>query len=102
MDINLILNKINFVSRYKEICLDHNDFENRLRGSNTKQYRAILKKLDENFSYASKDRFFTLKYAYEEFQLNLGLGIHDGLVEPFLYLIRNEDWILYNRFDFIS
>ncbi|MBA6315175.1 hypothetical protein [Cellulophaga baltica] len=102
MDINLILNKINFVGRYKEICLDHNDYENRLRGRNTKRHLAILKKLDENFSYVSKDKFFTLKYEYEAFELNLGLVINDGLVEPSLYVIRNEDWILYHRFDFIS
>lgn len=58
MDFPSILAKIEFVKRYESICATHNNFEERMRGSNNKLYLKILKKFEDAVVYLSPDRIF--------------------------------------------
>lgn len=102
MNLEQIFSKIDFIIRYKQICLNYNDYDNTLNGSNKNVNLEILKKLDKNFVYLSKDRFFKLDFQTEKFELNFGVVIKDGLIEPILFYIKNNDGLLNNRFDFIA
>ncbi len=101
MVLESILNKIDFVSRYKLICEVHNDFENRLRGNDTKMYKNKLKLIDESVVYFPKDKMYKVCFKYNDSSLELGLQLNDGLVEARLFYTKNEEWLLYKRFDFI-
>ena len=97
-----IFNTVHFVEKYKLICLEHNDYDNGLIGSNKTLFLEILKNIDDEFIYIAKDRLFKLDFQIKNIELNLGLTIKDGLIEPRLYFIENGEWLIYNRFDFIA
>lgn len=101
MILESIFKKVNFVDRYKNICEKHNDFDNGLRGSNKKMYLEKLKAIDNSVVYFSKDKMFKISFGYDDFSIDIGLQLNDGLVEARLFYVKKEEWLLYNRFDFI-
>lgn len=101
MILEPLFKKINFVSRYQSICRQYNNFDNRLDTSNKKMYLEKIKLFDKSVIYHTKDKMFQIDFKYKSSSLNLGLSLHNGIVEARLFYIKNEEWLLFNRFDFI-
>lgn len=102
MELESVLRNINFVSRYQEICAAHNDFDSSMSGSDKKMYMEKLKSLDDSVTYISKDKMFKIPFEFESSSLDLGLSLKQGVVEARLFYIKNEEWLIYNRFDFLA
>jgi len=102
MILESIFKKTDFVNRYQKICADHRDFENGLRGNNSKMYLKMLRLIDDSVIYHAKDRMFQIDFKYQQIALNLGLKLHNGLVDARLFYIDNNEWLINNRFDFIA
>ncbi|MEE9379015.1 MAG: hypothetical protein V3V33_13365 [Candidatus Lokiarchaeia archaeon] len=101
MNLEPLFKKINFVDRYQKIYEKYNDFDNRLSTSNKKMYLEKIKIFDRSVIYHSKDKMFQVNFKYKSYSLNLGLSLHHGIVEARLFYIKDEEWLIYNRFDFI-
>ncbi len=99
MILKSIFKEIGFVSRYKKLCIKHNDFDNRLRANNNKIFLEKLKTIDNSVVYLSKDKMFKIYFPHDNYSLDLGISVKNGLVEVFLFYIKDEEWLLYNRFD---
>lgn len=102
MILEAVFKNVNFVNRYQNICEEYNDFENGLRGNKKKMYLEVLKKIDDTVFYHPKDKMFQVDFKYKKYSLNLGLSIHDGIVEARIFYLEDEEWLIYNRFDFIA
>jgi hypothetical protein len=48
------LKKIDFIDRYKAICINHNDFDNGMRGNNVELYDKVLNRLGYAPKYIKK------------------------------------------------
>lgn len=102
MNINEVLKKINFVDRYKNICSEHNEFNNRMTGGHLKIYESVFNRLNVNYLYIKKHKFFSIKESIGGFHFYLNLNFSNGLVEPLLYIKKNEINLKPNgRLDFI-
>ncbi|WP_291869856.1 hypothetical protein [Maribacter sp.] len=101
MPIYNILNKIDFVNRYKNICELYKKQEEPF---NIKQdlIKEILFSFDDSIKYVSKERMFISKYQITDTEINLGLEFKYGYITARLYYIVKDEWIIYNRFDFIA
>lgn len=102
MKLETVFRNINFTERYQSICENHNDFENSMSGNYRKAYSDIIRKINSSAHYRSKDKMFQVNFSYNEHSLNLGLSVDNGLVEARLFYIKEDEWLIYNRFDFIS
>lgn len=101
-ELNGIFEKIDFVKRYQQLCADYNDFEHRMKLRDKKFFLEKLKSIDAEFVYLTKDKMFKLTAEINNVNLNLGLSLHDGLVEAMLFYIKNGEWLIFNRFDFMA
>jgi len=99
MILESVFRKIDFVNRYKRICEDHNNFENSMSGNQRKVYAEILEGIDKSTIYLSKDKSFKSIFSFGEFKLELVLTLHSGHVQAHLNYLKNDDWLMYNRFD---
>jgi len=102
MELESVFKKINFVARYQNICTNHNDFDKSMSGGNKKMYMEKIKIFDSSVIYLSKDKMFKISFALHDYSLDLGLSLHNGLVEARLFYIKNSKWLIYNRFDGIA
>lgn len=102
MELELIFRKIDFVTRYKEICANHSDFNNSMKNSDKNMYMAKLKSFDDSVIYISKDKMFKVPFQIKDFSFDLGLSLKEGVVEARIFYIKNGEWLIYNRFDFLS
>lgn len=102
MDLSLILMSIDFVEKYKSICLNYSDFENSMSGSNKTLYVKVLDKLGCAYKYYSNGSFYRVIFKSNNIEIHLHLVLKNGLVEPLLYVEDNEGELEPNgRFDFI-
>ena len=102
MNIVNVYKKIDFVNRYKLICEKHNDFTNRIEGNKIILYEKTLNKLNVNYKYNKKDRFFQVQSTINECDFKLHLDLRGGLVEVLIYIERGKEYFKPNgRFDFI-
>lgn len=103
IDIKDLFLEINFVDRYKRICEEFNDFENSTRGTNKDQYLEILESVNLKSTYHQKEKFFRRVDEVNETKVTLTLSLHDGLVEPMISFVRDNDIFLTpdGRWDFI-
>ena len=99
MELKPVFQKVNFVERYKAICANHDDLDNSMRGIHKKLYEETLRKLGYEFKYYSKGSFFKIS----EDNANLHLVLKDGLIEPLLYVMKDDASMLpRGRFDGIA
>lgn len=98
-NLYIVLIKINFLERYKKVCQLHDNFKKRMVGNHKELYSKTLLKIGADFRYYSRDKLFKTTFETNNVLLELGLKLHDGLIEPYLFYIENGEWILYNRFD---
>ena len=101
MVLESLFKKVNFISRYQKICVKHNSFKNRLDRADKKLYSEKIKIYDKSFVYHSRDKMFQVDFRHQAISLNMGLSLHNGMVEARLFYIKDEEWLLFNRFDFI-
>jgi hypothetical protein len=102
MDLSLILKSVDFVEKYKSICLNYNDFENSISGSNKAMYEKVLDKLGCDYKYYSNGSFYKVVFEVDNVKLQLHLVLKNGLIEPLLYVKAGEKTIEpKGRFDFI-
>ena len=93
-ELRTVLLKIDFTSRYRQLCDKYNDFDSRLRGSHKSLYESILEKTGYKFNYFSKGAFFQITELDQRFEFMLNLVLKDGLVETLLYIKENDTQIL--------
>lgn len=101
MVLESIFRKIDFVKRYQKIYEKYHNFENRLDTSNKKMYLENIKLFDQSVIYQSSDKMFQVDFKHKTCSLNLGLSLNYGIVEARLFYIKDEEWLLFNRFDFL-
>jgi len=102
MDLTPVLNKVDFVSRYQKLCIDHDDFDNSLRGNKKELYDQVFSKFDYKPKYFSKERFYRIREEGDGYEFGLQLVLKDGLVEPMIDIKKGDTWLLPDgRFDFI-
>ncbi|HEV8511721.1 MAG TPA: hypothetical protein VGQ59_00500 [Cyclobacteriaceae bacterium] len=102
MDLTDVLNNINFVTRYQKICLDHNDFENRLSGNNRGLYDHVLSTFNYKSKYFPKEHFYRIVIEEGGYEFGLQLVLKDGLVEPMIDIRKDGTYFSPDgRFDFI-
>ncbi|WP_299527088.1 hypothetical protein [Winogradskyella sp.] len=94
-----ILEKVDFVNRYQKICEKYNDYENSMSGSDKKKYLEILNSINDEVSYSSKDRTFKYSFKYKNCILDMILTMHNGMVETHLNYLKDDKWLMFNRFD---
>lgn len=104
MELRTILEKINFVHRYQNICKKYNDFDNGMRGNQRKMYDTVIKKFDYSIKYYNKEKFYRLEHKLSEnLMLGIQLSLKDGLVESMLDVYESNDFLTPDgRFDFIA
>ncbi len=101
-DLAPIFKGIGFVSRYKKLCSDYNDFDNSLRGNKKELYDQVLSKFDYEYKYFPKENFYRIVTRYNNYEFGLQLVLKDGLVEPMIDIKKGNSWLSPDgRFDFI-
>ena len=102
MELKEIFEKVNFSERYRSLCDDHIDFDNRMRGYKRDLYERILNKFGYTYKYYSNGSFYKINETLEPFSIRLHLVLKDGHIEPLLYIeSANEHIDNLGRFDFI-
>ena len=89
MNLKSVFEKVNFFERYKKICVEHNDFDNSMRGNHRVKYDEILKDLGYTFKYYGRESFYNIADKINEFTLTFNLVLKDGMIEPILYIKKN-------------
>lgn len=93
---------IEFINRYKEICENFNDFENRMRSVDLDMINELHECFGYEYTYFSGEQFYKIVNKIGEFTFLLQLVLKDGLVEPSLNIkFNNTYYHPYGRFDFI-
>lgn len=84
--------KINFVNRYREICANHNDFENSLRGNRKDLYDEAISLYDYRFKYYKSETFYRIEEEKNGILFVLTLTLKDGLVEVMINIKFTDGW----------
>ena len=93
--------KINFIKRYKNLCEEYSDYENSISTTNHKQLLAQYKKINKNVKYEPLDRLYTVGFKHNEFNIELCLKLHKGLIQPYFFIEKDGEKLYFHRFDFI-
>jgi hypothetical protein len=101
IDTGKIIQTIDFENRYISLCQKYNDALNSLKKTQKKEIIVALSQSDIPLEYISKDKFFKQDEYLREFILRLGVKLNDGIIEPFIFIIEGDSWIIYNRVDFL-
>ena len=102
IDLTPVLMDIGFIDRYKKLCEDYNDFDNRMREVDLDMINKLLESFGYDYTYDSKEQFYKLVNEIDEFTFILQLVLKDGIVEPLLNIKFQENYYNpYGRFDFI-
>lgn len=102
IDLTPVLEKINFIDRYKKICEDHNDFENRMRTVDLNMVENVLDHFGYEYTYFSKEKFYRIVEERGNYCFILQLIFKDGIVESLLNIKFGDRYYFPNgRFDFI-
>jgi hypothetical protein len=88
-----ILEKINFAERYRNICDQHSDFENRIRGNQKKNYDDILTETGYHFEYFKKEHFYRIVTTVDKYEFGLQLILKDGLVESMIDIKKGDTYL---------
>jgi len=95
--------KINFSNRYKIICENHKDFNNRLRGNKKELYSSIINRLGYTAKYFKSETFYRIEEEIGEFTFIVQLVLKNGLVETMIHLKKNSTYCVpAGRFDFMA
>lgn len=84
---------INFISRYKELMLRHNNFESRLLKIDKKEILKILKELGLSFKIFTSGQDFYLEDKVHDFKFTFSFNAKNGIMASYIYVYRNEDKI---------
>jgi len=82
--------KIDFVNRYKNLCIKYNDYNNSLRGNQTEIYSSVFCELGYNVKYFKRETFYKFEEKLEDYRFVLQFVLKDGLVEAMIYPERNN------------
>jgi len=96
------LKKVSFLSRYSIICSEFCDYKNG-KTPLLKTIKDILEQIDDNFKYIKVERVFlkTLKVS-DELTIRILVKFSSGIFEIYLQFIQDEEWVLYDRLDFLG
>ena len=96
------LKKVSFLSRYSNICTEYSNFE-QSKTPLLKFLKEILGKIDENFKYIKLERLFLKDLIINnEIKMRIVFSCSGGLFEFFIQLIKNDDYTINNRLDFLG
>lgn len=103
--MDFLINKfkaINFLERYIFICNQFDDINNAFK-IDTKTMKKVLKDLDFEMVYFSRDRLFEKNYSFDTFSLRFLISFKNGYIEPFYFIkLSMSDDFYTNRFDGIA
>ncbi|MDE0537003.1 hypothetical protein [Tenacibaculum sp. L6] len=86
MDLKTVLEKIDFVNRYKEICENHNDFDGRDKNVEKKNQKKILDTFNYKYKYFSNGSFYQIKEQENNITFQLHFVLKRGIVESLIYI----------------
>ncbi|WP_417873741.1 hypothetical protein [Xanthomarina gelatinilytica] len=93
MDLKKVLEKIDFVNRYKKICQEHNDFDNSMSENNKNLTSRVLGSFKYNYKYFSNGSFYQIKEQENNITFQLHLVLKRGIVETLLFIMVEEKTI---------
>jgi len=94
------LNKVSFLSRYSIICSEYSNFE-QSKTPLLKSMNEILGQIDNNFKYVKIERLF-LKEMVINHEIRIVFSGSRGLFEFRIIVIKDDEWVLNNRLDFLG
>ena len=68
-ELRPILEKINFVERYRPITEEFRDFKNRYSGYDNEQVKTIFSRLGYDFHYHKREKFFGVKEKLAQYEI---------------------------------
>ncbi|QPH39445.1 hypothetical protein [Pedobacter endophyticus] len=86
MELVNIYERINFVRKFKEISLRHNDFKNSLNGNNIEMFNRVLSKFEYQIKYFKKEEFYKIEEKLNNIVFIYQFSLKNGIVEPMLYV----------------
>jgi hypothetical protein len=89
--------RVNFVSRYKETMVKHNDFENRMRKVEKKEILNILKDLGYFFKVFSPGRDFYIENEVSNFRFVFSFNCKDGIMTNCIFNYQNGKKITFEE-----
>ncbi|WP_039913533.1 hypothetical protein [Cellvibrio mixtus] len=102
IDFLAILERVKFSERYGKICDEHSNFSESMSGSDKNKFLEILKEFDSEVKYVAKEKIFFCQSDFDCFLLRIGFVLKDGIVEAFIFLIKDDNWLFYGRFDGVA
>ena len=102
VDFLALLARIDFVERYGSICKAHSSFSNSMKGSDKNKILEVLRELDSDVKYVAKDKMFFFQENVEDFLVRIGLVIKNGIVEAFVFILQEDNWLFHGRFDGVA
>lgn len=93
LDVVQIYNKINFIDRFKNLSLSHNNFKERLEGNKKEVYDEILTKYHYNIKYSKKENFYKIEENFGYIIFTIQLVLKGGVIEPMLYVKIGDKYI---------
>lgn len=102
VDFLALLERIDFVERYGSICKAHSSFSNSMKGSDKNKILEVLREFDSDVKYVAKDKMFFFQEKVEDFLVRIGLVIKNGIVEAFVFILQEDNWLFHGRFDGVA
>ena len=103
LDISNYYRNIDFLNRYQEICANHNDFDNSLRGNKKALYDEVINHYAYNVKYYRAENFYRIEEENNGILFVLTLTLKDGLVEVMINLKFTDGWGMPGgRLDFLA
>jgi len=97
-----ILQSIDFINRYRDICSKYDNFSNSMNGNRKELYDQVISKLGYKAKYFSKERFYRIAEQNNGYEFGLQLVLKDGMVEAMLDVKKDNVYLSPDgRFDFI-
>jgi len=95
--------KIDFINRYKSLCVKYNDYDNSLRGNWTEIYSSVFCELGYNVKYFKRETFYRFEEKLKDYRFVLQFVLKEGLVEAMIHPERNNTFCVPDgRFDFVA
>ena len=92
-ELRPILEKINFVERYRPITEEFRDFKNRYSGYDNEQVKTIFSRLGYDFHYHKREKFFGVKEKLAQYEIFFNITFKSGIID-FIWSVKKSEGFL--------
>lgn len=96
-----IIEYISLKKRYMELCKAYSDELKPHFKSNIKELKIVVSDLGKDFEYFPEEKYFKATEVANNYSIQFGLKLHDGIIETFINILNDQKWIIFNRIDFL-